>query len=92
MYWTVEARNKIVDYLQYGKPSIEATTVVEDDISAVVDSEAVEEESTDELVTRGRGTDTFPKEKEEDAPVDENSKMLSELVEVEGEHNVEPRL
>ena len=91
MYWTVEARNKIVDYLQYGKPSIEATTVVEDGISAF-DSEAVEEESTDELVTRGRGTDTFPKEKEEDAPVDENSKMLGELVEVEGEHNVEPRL
>ena len=91
MYWTVEARNKIVDYLQYGKPSIKATTVVENNISAVVDSEAMEEESTDELVTRGRGTDTFPKEKEED-PVDENSELLGEVVEVEGEHNVEPRL
>ena len=46
----------------------------------------MEEESTDELVTRGRGTDTFPKEKEED-PVDENSELLGEVVEVEGEHN-----
>ena len=52
----------------------------------------MEEESVEDLVTRGRGTDTFPKEKEEDAPVDENSEMLGELVEVEGEHNVEPRL
>ena len=70
---TVEARNKTAEYLQYGEPSIEATTGVEDGISAVDDSEAVEEESTDALDSGGHGTAPNPKEKE-DAPVDENSK------------------
>ena len=50
----------------------------------------MEEGSTDELDSGGRGTapnpkekegtNTFPKEKEEDAPADENSELLGEGV------------
>ena len=46
----------------------------------------MEEESTDELDSGGHGTAPNPKENE-DAPVDENSELLDELEEVEGEHD-----
>ena len=71
--------------------AVKASTVVDDEMFAVGDSEAVEvEESVDELVSGGRGTNTFPKEKEEGAPADENSKLLGEgiVIEVEGECNL----
>ena len=46
----------------------------------------MEEENTDKPDSGGRSTAPIPKEKV-DAPVDKDSELLGELVEVEGEHN-----
>ena len=70
--------------LQYGVPSVVEPTIVED-ARYIDDPEAVEDKNLNELDTGGCSTALIAQEA--DAPVDEDTELLVNLAEVEGEHD-----